>query len=165
VKARLFIGLLLAACGGEASLDERVGALEVAFDAGANADVARDAPALLELGRSGQLAPARVWKLQKLHLLALARLGRGSDAAASLEQAAQLPENKVSPELYCQVADLALSAGDIGGSIDVLDAGVRAYPGREALFVERLENCREAASRSENDELRDRLAQIPYLNK
>ena len=157
----LALALLVTACGGAATLDEKIDALQASYDGGSYEQVVADAPALAT--EAGDDA-AKAWKVEKLHLLALGRLGRGADAAGTLERLDGAFPGKVKANLYGQVGGFVVDAGNALEAIDVLDAGAKKYPEMaDAVFKPYIEQCKEMATSAGDSEALAKLKSLGYL--
>ena len=76
-------GSLLSACG-DTTLDESIAALQDSYNGKAYARVVSDAGPLLERCTAEKASPSSVWRVEKLRLQSVARLGEGARALEHL---------------------------------------------------------------------------------
>jgi hypothetical protein len=133
--------LVLLACGAgpEDLLEEARGHL-AARDWAAAADAA-------SRGLAGGAEGSTAWRLELAALEGEARGGKGAEARARLDRLAGTSPAQVQPALYVQTAGQLKEAGDAAGSVDVLDAGAKRFPGDGAIAqaIERSKTTGDAA--------------------
>jgi hypothetical protein len=149
----LFVSLaLLLACG--ASPEDRLEAARAALAKGAYADAAATAGEGLAAGASG----ATAWRLELAALEGEARGKDGAAARARIERLAGEKPDQVKGPLYVQTAGQLREAGDAAGAVELLDAGLKRFPGDADLA-----KAIDAAKASGNDAERARLCSLGYL--
>jgi hypothetical protein len=148
-----FVALaLLLACGGPERQLEQAREQLAAGDYAAASDAAN---AGLAGGAQGPVA----WQLELVALESEARGAKGAEALARLTRlaggdfAAQL-----NGPLYVQTAGQLKDAGDAAGAINVLDAGVKRFPGDTDLS-----SAIERAKETGGDAERERLRSLGYV--
>jgi hypothetical protein len=124
----LLIALALGACADtpRESLDEARQALAESRYA--------DAIAAADAGLAGDADALTSWGLELVKLEALARDGRGDDTLAQLEKLAASRPEQMPATQYSATADQLRAAGQGGGAIQVLDAGLKRFPEDQTLL-------------------------------
>ena len=147
--------LAIAACGGSArdSLDQA--RKELAQTHYPEAIAAADAG----LARSPDAITS--WGLELVKAQALAQSGKGAETVAQLEKlAANWPDN-LGADQYLAAADQLRGAGQGAAAIEVLDLGIKRFPGDPQLRGQ-IEQAKQAAEPG-SDEV-ERLRSLGYLN-
>ena len=158
----LGIALLAIACGAP-SVDDAIADLQASYDAGSHEAVLADAPGLVDRCQNEGAGEAKAWKVEKLRLLSLGKLGRGEDAATELERLDGAFAGKVKPQLYGQVGGFVTDAGNFVEAITVLDAGAKKYPDKSDVFLPIIDNCKERATAAGDNAALDALRSLGYL--
>ena len=158
----LTASLALTACGAP-PLDDAVAALQASFDGGSYAEVLEGAPAVLERCGAEEGGEAKAWKVEKLRVLALGKLGRGTEAAKDLTRLKAAYAGKVKAELYAQVGGYVTEAGEYTEAIAVLDAGVKAFPDKKAALTPQISDLSAKASAAGDDSAIAALKALGYL--
>ena len=143
---------LLLACG--ASPEDRLEAARAALAKGAYGDAAAAAREGLAAGAQGAVA----WRLELAALEGEARGKDGAAARARIERLAGEKPDQVRGPLYVQTAGQLREAGDAPGAIELLDAGVKRFPGDGDIA-----KAIESAKASGDDAERARLCSLGYL--
>ena len=150
----LLMALALGACAETArdSLDAARGALSESRYA--------DAIAAADAGLGGKPDEVTAWGLELVKLEALARDGLGDDTAAQLKRLAGSRPEQVSANQYSASADQLRAAGQAAAAIQVLDLGLKRFPGDAALqrLIEEAKTAPDAGS----DEL-EMLRSLGYV--
>jgi hypothetical protein len=92
-----------------------------------------DALAAADAGLGGASDEVTTWGLELVKLEALARDGRGDDTLAQLGKLAGSRPEHVPATQYSATADQLRSAGQGAAAIQVLDLGLKRFPGDETL--------------------------------
>lgn len=146
--------LVLAACG-KSAVDYQKEA-QTALDAG-------DAPKALQLSEDGLKISgddkAVSWRLEQVHIDALAKGGRGGELPKELERLKAAYPAQVTAKFYRALADKLGTAGDMA-QIDVLDAGKKAFPD-DTSFQEAIDQLKSSGSTSPEEV--ERLKALGYL--
>ncbi len=158
----LGVCLLAAACGAP-SLDDALTGLQTSYDAGSFEQVLQEAPGLLERCKSENAGDAKAWKVEKLRLLALGKLGRGDEAAEELARLDGAYSGKVKAELYAQVGGYVMDSGEYTQAVTVLDAGAKKYASKKDVFMPIIQTCSKLASDAGDNEATAKLKALGYL--
>jgi hypothetical protein len=155
--------LIVSGCGSP-TLDEGIRALQSAYDGGSYEMVLKDAPGLLEqagLDPSGDTASA--WKIQKIRLLSLGKLGKGDEAAEVLAGLTPVYPDKIKAQLYAQIGGFVMDTGNYSEAVTVLDAGAKAFVSKKATFDPLIKSCTERAKAAGDNSALDALKSLGYL--
>jgi len=158
----LACGLLANACGSP-SLDDSISALQGSYDAGSYETVLQDAPRLIERAGREVGGEAQAWKIEKIRLLALGKLGRGDEAAEELGRLTPVYPGRVKAELYAQIGGFVMDAGNYTQAVTVLDAGAKAFVDKQAVFEPLIKSCTKRATEAGDNTALDALKSLGYL--
>ena len=155
-------GTLLSACG-DATLDESIGALQDSYNGKAYAQVVSDAAPLLERCTAEKASPSSIWRVEKLRLQSVARLGEGTQALEHLERLDGEHPGKVDAKLYCQIGGFFTDTREYQGAIEIFDAGKNKYPDMAAVFAPQIEDLKQRVLEGGTDADKAKLQQLGYL--
>ena len=160
----LLIGLcLLAAACGAPSLDQSITDLQASLDAGSYEQVLQEVPGLLERCKSENAGDATAWKVEKMRLLALGRLGRGDEATEELARLDGAYEGKVKAQLYAQIGGYVMDADEYTQAVTVLDAGAKKFADKKDVFMPIIETCKTRATEAGDSAALAQLKSLGYL--
>ena len=158
----LFAALILSlcvACGGS-TLDDDVAGLKTSLESEDYAQVVADAPAVLERAKTESAGDATLWKIERYHIEALAGSGDGKAAVQAAATAGKSYAGKIDARFYVKLGDLARKAPEgMVAAVEVLDAGVKAFPERRDDF----NNLIEAIKASGDEKANAALEALGYL--
>jgi hypothetical protein len=154
--------LMLGACGSQ-SLDDGIAELQASYDAGSHENVLQGAPALLERTGREKSGEVKAWKIEKIRLLSLGKLGRGDEASEEMSRLSGTYQGKVKPELYAQIGGFVMDVGNYTQAVTVLDAGAKAFPEKRAVFTPLIATCTKRATEAGDNTALDALKALGYL--
>ena len=158
------LGLCLVAVGcGAPSVDDAIAELQASYNGGSYEAVVAAAPALAERCNSEGAGELKAWKVEKLGVLSLGKLGKGEDAAKALDRLDGAFSGKVKPELYGEIGGYVTDSGNYTEAITVLDAGAKKYPEKSALFTPFIDSCKTAATQAGDSAAIEKLKSLGYL--
>ncbi len=99
------------------------------------------------------------WRLEQVHIDALAKGGRGSELPKELDRLKAAYPAQVTAQFYKALADKLGTAGD-KAQIDVLDAGAKAFP-TDPTFSDAITKIKGSAGASPEEV--ERLKALGYL--
>ena len=146
--AGLALSIVLAACGG-ATADAH---LATAQDSLASSDFAKaisESEAGLALGAEA----ATSWRLELVHLEAVARSGDATAASEALERLASAEGSQVKSSHYVSTADQLKGGGAAAGAITLLDLGLKRFP-NDGDLTKAIEQAKEAGGEDELEALK-----------
>ena len=147
----------LVGCGGEASLDQSIDALQTSFNAKDFEAVVAAAGPLLERVQAEGGDASKAFRVEKLRLSAIARQGQGDLATEHLERLAGAYGAQVNAKLYNQVGSYVEEAGNLLEAVSVYDAGSKRFPANADAFKPRIEQLKEKATAAGDPETFARL--------
>jgi len=151
---------LLTACGGQ-SLDDAVAALQKSYDAGDDAKVLADAPAVRTQADS-EGASAQGWRVETLVLKAKAREGKGSEVVTDLAALKATHAAKIDAQLYSQLMKCAQDGSELAAAVTIGDAALKAFPEQKAYFDPLMKDLANKAAAADDPSM-EALKSLGYL--
>ncbi len=145
------------ACASPPDVDALLGGVDAAAGAKDFAGAVQKADAALALS-SIAAEPAKAWRFESARINALAAGGKGGDVKSSLERLGSAYPKQVTATTYLALADKVRAAGDGPGYADLLDAGLKKFPG-ESSFQRAIDDMKGSADPEEIE----RLKALGYL--
>ncbi len=145
------------ACSSPPDADALLGGVDAAAGAKDFDGAVQKADAALALPEISA-EPAKAWRFESARINALAAAGKGGDVKSSLERLAGAYPKQVTAATYLSLADKVRAAGDGPGYADLLDAGLKKFPG-EASFQLAIDDMKGSADPEEIE----RLKALGYL--
>ncbi|MSQ01963.1 MAG: hypothetical protein EXR71_08725 [Myxococcales bacterium] len=149
--------ILALSCASPPDVDALLGGVDAAAGAKDFGGAVQQAEAALALPEISA-APAKAWRFESARLNALAAAGKGADVKSSLERLAVAYPKQVTATTYLALADKVRAAGDGPGGADLLDAGLKKFPGEEG-FQRAIDDMKGSADPEEIE----RLKALGYL--
>lgn len=151
------VALALVGCGAE-SVDDAVASLQSTFDAGDYEAVIEQAPALADRAGTDGASASVVWRVHKLHIQALAKEGRGSDAVAAMAALGADHADKLDAQLYQMLSGYVADAGEPVEAVAVLEQALERMPDKKSFFDPQIQQLA-----SQSDEAAEKLRSLGYL--
>lgn len=150
--AALLVGLALSGCASGPSAEDFQKGVEAAM-------AAKDYPGAVQKAdealKDEAIAkdPAKAWRFESMRLHALGEGAKGAEVVAALERLKLPFEKQITPALYRSLAEKLTVAGDGEGTIKVLDAGLKRFPG-DPSFQAALDDLKKSADPEEIEALK-----------
>jgi hypothetical protein len=131
-----------AACGGSdpaARADEA----QAALSTGDYGEARSQAEAGLKAGASADKSLA--WKLERIRVEAIAKLGDGPEVQATLTRLRASYPQQCDASFYAKIGNLLFGVGQSAAAVEVADAGMKQFPDRRTEFEQLMQQLVQAA--------------------
>jgi len=151
--------LFTAACGGSDPATQ-ADAAQTALSSGDYADARSQAEAALK--SAGNTDVNLAWRLERIRVEAIARLGDSTEVVSSMQRLSATYPQQCDAAFYSKVGSYLAQAGKAAGALDVAHAGQQKFPDRKADFDALIEELKQTAAAGDA-ELTAKLRSLGYL--